>query len=188
MTNEVSLPDSAESGATRRKLLSGLGVAAAGGGLLALTGGQTAQADVAAGTYYSDGPTRFLDTRESGGKISSGQTRTLTNFDESDQLAFAINLTVVSTEGSGYLAIYNADRARPTPYSSINWKGAGQIVANFNVVDGGEAGLNIYCSVGPGVRTHFIIDVVGVFDTSDVTPPANVKAWQQKVKKRLGHS
>ena len=54
-------------------------------------------------------------------------------------------MTVTSTKGSGYLALYNADVPRPRPYSTINWRGSGKVVANFNIVDGGEAGIRVYC-------------------------------------------
>lgn len=101
-------------------------------------------------------------------------------------LAFAINLTVVQTESSGYLSVYNADVARPNPYSSINWQGSGKVVANFNVVDGGAAGFRVYCSGGSSVKTHFIIDVVGIFLTAEEPVPAKIKAWQKRADQRSG--
>jgi hypothetical protein len=187
MSNDMPVVSPTDSGATRRKLLTGMGAAAAGGGLLALAGTQTASAAVSDGTYFSLRPERYVDTRKSGGKISGGQIRTLTEFEDADGLTFALNLTVVSTEGtSGYLSVYNADEARPTPYSSINWQGAGKVVANFNLVDGGAAGLKVYCSGGSTVKTHFIIDVIGVFLTNTAPAPAKVRAWQQKALQRRG--
>ena len=94
------------------------------------------------------------------------------------------NLTVTSTSGSGYLAVYSADLpARPNPFSSINWQGAGKTVANFNYVDGGEPGLNVYCSGGSSNRTHFIIDVVGLLITP-AEPPAVVQAWKNRATQR----
>ena len=184
MSEELPVINPADSGATRRKLLTGMGAAAAGGGLLALTGTQKAAAAVEDGTYFSFGPERFVDTRLSGGKISGGQTRTLEDFEDADGITFALNLTIVSTEGSGYLSIYNADEPRPTPYSSINWQGAGKVVANFTMVDGGVAGLKVYCSPGATVKTHFIIDITGIFLTNEGPVPARVRAWQKKSKER----
>ncbi|HSU35976.1 MAG TPA: hypothetical protein VLJ88_09975, partial [Propionibacteriaceae bacterium] len=134
MSDDMITIDPAESGATRRKLLTGMGVAA-GGGLLALAGSRPAQAAVEDGTYFSFGPERIYDSRASDGRIVGGQTRLLEEFGESDFLTFAINLTVTSTSGSGYLAVYSADLPdRPNPFSSINWQGAGKTVANFNLV------------------------------------------------------
>ena len=181
----VSTPDT--SGASRRKILRGMGGVAAGGGLLALAGAPKASAAVDEGTYFSLGPERFVDTRlpDSGGKIRGAQTRILDDFEESDGLTFALNLTVVSTEGSGFLALYNADEPRPNPYSTINWQGAGKVLANFTLVDGGDAGLAVYCS-GSTARTHFIIDIVGLFITSEEPPPLKVRTWQQKAERRRG--
>lgn len=126
MPDDLITADPADGGATRRKLLTGMGAAAAGGGLLALAGAQQAQAAVGNAAYFSLGPLRILDTRESGGRISGGQTRTLREFEGSDDLTWAINLTVTSTKGSGYLSLYNADVPRPRPYSTINWRGSGK--------------------------------------------------------------
>jgi len=182
MPDDLITADPADGGATRRKLLTGMGAAAAGGGLLALAGAQQAQAAVGNATYFSLGPLRIIDTRESGGRISGGQTRTLQEFEGSDDLTWAINLTVTSTKGSGYLSIYNADVSRPRPYSTINWRGSGKVVANFNIVDGGEAGLRVYCSGDSSNSTHFVIDVVGLFITTQAPLPPVVRAWQSKVQ------
>ena len=186
MSDEVLAVDPSEGGATRRKILTGMGVAAAGGGLLALAGGQQAHAAVEEGTYLSFGPYRLTDTREEGGKISGGQTRTLEEFSEAEGLTFAINVTVVGTENSGYLSVYNADVDRPVPYSTINWQGSGKVVANFSLVDGGAAGLKVYCSAGSNVKTHFIIDIVGIFLTSEEPAPLKVRTWEKNARKRLG--
>lgn len=187
MSDELPVLNLADSAATRRKLLTGMGAAAAaGGGLLVLAGTQKASAAVVDGSYTSVGPERFIDTRESGGKISGGQTRTLADFEDTDGLTFALNLTLVSTEGSGYLAVYNADEPRPNPYSTINWQGAGKVLANFTLVDGGDAGIKVYCSGGSTVKTHFVIDVVGIFLTSDGPVPAKVRKWQEKTQERRG--
>ena len=75
MPDDLITADPADGGATRRKLLTGMGAAAAGGGLLALAGAQKAEAAVGNATYFSLGPIRIIDTRETGGRISGGQTR-----------------------------------------------------------------------------------------------------------------
>lgn len=188
MSDDMIIADASEGGATRRRLLTSMGAAAAGGGLLALAGTQTAQATVADGSYYSYGPVRWADTRlNSGGRIYGGQTRTLPIFSYPD-LTFAINLTVVSTQGSGWLAVYNADLAnRPNPYSSINWQGAGRIVANFSMLDTGAAGAKVYCSGSSSTNTHFIIDVVGYFVSGGAAAkaPPKEQARQAEMRRRL---
>ena len=181
----------AQEGTSRRRMLAGMGVAA-GGGLLALAGTQQAQAAVSDASYYSYGPFRFADSRiNSGGRLYGGQIRNLPQFNGLASYTFACNLTVVSTNGSGYLALYNADLTnRPTPYSSINWQGSGRVVANFTMLDLGSAGTNIFCSGSASVNTHFIIDVVGFFlhagaSTAARALPDDFKAWEKKAKDRL---
>jgi hypothetical protein len=183
VSDDMTTVDPTEGEATRRRLLTGMGAAVAGGGLLALAGGSNAQAAVEAATYFSLGPGRIVDTRVEGGRISGGQIRLLKEFDESDGLTFAINLTVTATTGDGYLALYSADVARPVPYSSVNWQGVNKTVANFNIIDGGLEGINVYCSGGSSNSTHVVIDIVGLFitDTGAPVPPA-IKAFQNKAK------
>src|SRR5687767_12738519 len=124
MSNDLISPaEPTEGGATRRRLLTGMGAVAAGGGLLALASTPKAAAAVSDASYYSYGPSRFVDTRRQWpGRIHGGETQGPDIFDGSPNLTFAINLTVVNTRGSGYLAIFNGDGPRPTPYSTINWQ------------------------------------------------------------------
>jgi hypothetical protein len=145
-----------------------MGAAAAGAGILTVAGTQTANAAVEHGRYFSidpAGPIRVFDTRSGfGGRISGGQTRTFTEVAGAD-FTLAGNLTVVNTSGAGYLTIYNADIARPSPYSSVNWYASGQTVANFTVFDLGATGFKVYCGNG---STHFILDLIGFFFNSGV--------------------
>jgi len=95
---------------------------------------------------------------------------------------------VVSTHGSGYLALYNADlSSRPTPYSSINWQGNGKVVANFTMLDLGSAGVNVFCSGGSSTNTHFIIDVVGYFISGGAARavPESFKTFEKKAMAQL---
>jgi hypothetical protein len=186
MSEEVQSTDSPEGANTRRRLLAGMGVAAAGGGLLALAGPQAAQAANTNGSYYTYGPTRYVDTRSGfGGRISGGATRTLTVLSGA-QFTMAANVTVVSTQGTGYLSIYSADLgSRPQPYSSINWQGSGKIVANFTFFDLGTAGFSIFCG-GATASTHFIIDTVGYFlNNGAAGKPPEAKAWEREMERRL---
>lgn len=189
MSDDMITIDPTENGPSRRKLLAGMGAVAAGGGLLALAGAPTAEAVVSDASYYSYGPYRFVDTRlNSGGRIYGGETRTLSTFAGLQDYTFAINLTVVYTQGNGYLSIYNADlTSRPNPYSSINWQGAGKVVANFNMLDLGAAGAKIFCAGGSSSNTHFVIDVVGYFYNGGaaMAAPAGFRNWERKAKARL---
>lgn len=188
MTDQLTTAEGAGGGAPRRRLLAGMGAVAAGGGLLALAGTPDARASVSDASYYTYGPRRWIDTRISGGRISGGVTRTLTAFEGLGEYTFAINLTVVATQGSGYLVIYNADLDnRPSPYSSINWQGDGKVVANFNLVDLGTPGAKVWCSGGSSTSTHFIVDVLGYFyngGAARVAPPG-VEDAERKALQRL---
>jgi hypothetical protein len=189
MSDDMTTVAPVEGAPSRRKMLAGMGVAA-GGGLLALAGTQSAQATVSDSSYYSYGPYRYVDSRSnSGGRISGGVTRNLPVFSGLQDYTFACNVTVVGTQGAGFLAIYNADLgSRPTPYSTINWMTSGQVVANFTMLDLGAAGANVFCSGGASTSTHFIIDVVGLFITNGAAAkalPASFKAWEAKAKRQL---
>jgi len=190
MSDDMTITHAEEGGTSRRRMLAGMGLAA-GTGLVALAGTQQAQAAVSDSSYYSYGPYRYADSRvNSGGRIYGGQIRNLPQFNGLSGYTFAINLTVVSTHGSGYLSVYNADlSSRPTPYSSINWQGNGKVVANFTMLDLGSSGANVFCSGGSSTNTHFIIDVVGFFITNGAASaralPERFKAWEKKAKAQL---
>jgi hypothetical protein len=190
MSDDMTITHAEEGGTSRRRMLAGMGLAA-GTGLVALAGTQQAQASVNDASYYSYGPTRYADSRiNSGGRIYGGQIRNLAQFAGGASYTFAVNLTVVSTHGTGYLSVYNADlSSRPTPYSSINWQGNGKVVANFTMLDLGAAGVNIFCSGGSSTNTHFIIDVVGFFINNGAAAaralPERFTTWEKKVKAQL---
>jgi hypothetical protein len=187
--SDDDIPDVSEAGATRRKLLFGAGAVAAGAGLLtAVAAPQKAQAVAKDASYYSSEPSRYVDTRWRGDRIVGGETRTLSVFRELSYFAFACNVTVVDTQGTGYLAIYNADyESRPGPFSTINWQGAGKVVANFHIMDLGETGAKVYCSGGSTTSTHFIIDVIGYFYAIPEAAPAppEFTQWEQKARRRV---
>jgi hypothetical protein len=184
MSDDNDTTHTSGDGNTRRRLLTGIGAAAAGGGLLAVAGAPSAQAAIADGSYYTFGPARYVDTRAgSGGRISGGQSRTFTVLQGADY-TMAANLTVVSTVGSGYLSVYSADLAtRPQPYSSINWQSTGQVLANFSIFDLGEAGFTVYCGGAASSSTHFIIDSVGYFLNGGAAP-AKARAWEREMQSR----
>ncbi len=82
-----------------------------------------------------------------------------------DVLAVLMNVTVVSTTGTGFLALFagNTPWDPGQPFSSINWFTDNQIAANMVVsaVDPASGTINVHA--GGAGSTHFIIDVVGAW-------------------------
>jgi hypothetical protein len=75
-------------------------------------------------------------------------------------VAVAYTLTVADTLGQGYLAV-NPGGVTVVSASSINWFGAGEIIANTGVVKlGPDRTLTV---VAGGGSANFIIDIVGYF-------------------------
>lgn len=75
--------------------------------------------------------------------------------------AAALNITVVDTVGSGFLAVFSADQAY-SGTSNINWSGPDQIVANYAVSATSLAGAVKVRAGGTG-PTDLIIDVSGYY-------------------------
>lgn len=168
--------------ASRRRLLTGMGAAAAGAGVLAVAGTQTASAVVDAGTYFSVPPERLVDTRVEGGRIRVTQTRT-DDIIAGTGIAAVCNVTVVNTAGAGFLAVFNADEPRPDPYSTVNWYAARQIVANIAIIELGDAGFSVYCGGG---STDYIIDLVGYFETSPVAERSpRGRTFEESLRRKL---
>jgi hypothetical protein len=70
-----------------------------------------------------------------------------------------INLTIVSTAGSGYLTVGPPAMTAPST-SNVNWTAPGQVVANMAITALNEGGLQLW--VGGGGATHVIIDVMAI--------------------------
>lgn len=75
--------------------------------------------------------------------------------------AAALNITVVDTEGAGFLAVFSADQAY-SGTSNLNWSGPGQIVANYAVSATSLAGAVKVRAGGTG-PTNLIVDVSGFY-------------------------
>jgi hypothetical protein len=109
---------------------------------------------------------RKLDTRNAGpltGKIITGQTKTLSLAPElvASAKSALVNLTIASTEASGFLGLFPTRTPWPGT-SSINWSGPNQIVANSATVPvSPEGSIDIFC--GGGGRTHVIVDLLGFY-------------------------
>ncbi len=72
-----------------------------------------------------------------------------------------VNLTVVNTSPTGFLAMYRAGTAWAGT-SSINWSSAGEIVANTTYTDVDVAG-QVEVRVPPSSSTDFFVDLVGYY-------------------------
>jgi outer membrane protein assembly factor BamB len=132
-------------------------------------GNGSGQSPAAAYTAISD-PGRFhplplariLDTREAGGPVGPGATRTVAvagrgGVPATGASAVVVNVTVTQPTVGGFLTVFPSGAARPLA-SSLNFV-AGQTVPNLVVAKlGTDGGVSIYNSNG---ATHVILDVVG---------------------------
>ncbi len=112
-------------------------------------------------------PFRLLDTRNFGsGPCLSGE-RSLAvagvfgSDVPSDAAAVALNVTVISPAGSGFVTVWPAGVSRPTA-SSVNYS-AGEVVPNNVIVAvGGFGAVTLYANAG---CPQMVVDVVGWFAT-----------------------
>jgi hypothetical protein len=111
-------------------------------------------------------PARVYDSRLTGGRIDSGQTRRISVANSTTGAAVTpvaanavlYNLTVTDNSGAGYLALFPAGTGW-AGNSSINW--ISSTVANGGVVAlGGDRQIDVFCS---GSSTHFIVDITGYY-------------------------
>lgn len=116
-------------------------------------------------------PLRVRDTREVGGCLASGETRTVqvAGFGTipGSALAVALNVTVVDPTGPGFLTVFPAGVSRPLA-SSLNFS-SGQVVANSVQARVGSAGA-VSVFNGSSGCIHVVIDVVGHFSAGTPTP------------------
>lgn len=156
----------------RRQILRlGTGMAAAAtAGVLAAGAGQAAGADpILAPLYLPAPPMRVYDSREAGGRIVSGRTRTIVPLvTVAPILAWGFNVTVTDTVGAGFLSVFPGNRAW-TGSSSINWWASGQTIANNALTPCTETdhAIRVYC--GGGNSTQFVLDLVAAILMADLT-------------------
>jgi hypothetical protein len=124
-------------------------------------------------------PARAYDSRlnmipDANGTLAGGANRTVSVVNARDistgavtgalvpekATAVAYTLTVTDTTGQGFLAV-NPGGIVAVSASSINWFGAGEILANTGVVKLGPG--RALTVVAGGGSTHFIIDIVGYY-------------------------
>jgi hypothetical protein len=128
--------------------------------------------------FYTLPPCRVVDTRNPNGPLGgpalvSGQSR---NFVltlpaalcgvPATASALAVNVTVVTPTGSGYLELYPGDAPAP-PTSTISFIAHRSAIANNSVISlsrNGDGSLSVtaFISGSPG-QTHFLLDVSGYF-------------------------
>jgi len=122
------------------------------------------------GLFNALAPVRLLDTRNSGGPLGPGQTRSLSiagrgGVPATGAEAVVVNVTVTDATASSYLSVFPGGTARQGT-SSVNFV-AGQQVPNRVVVPVGAGGtINLFNAAG---QVNVIVDVSGWFtDTTTV--------------------
>jgi hypothetical protein len=135
-----------------------------------------APAPVAA-PFVSITPCRAVDTRQAGGPVGGGTSRTFQMSGSaslaaqggpvggcpvpSSALAVAVNVTVTATVAHGNLSAFPADAATPAT-STLNWSASGQTIANGTQV-GLDRGQIKVAVAGPTSSAQVIIDIVGYY-------------------------
>jgi hypothetical protein len=144
------------------------------------SGSADAAAVAVGATFYPVTPYRAYDSRsgesctDGTGPLGPNEVRIVdvvtdedctTKIPSTNLVAVAYNLTVASTVGRGYLAVYPTGTTWPGN-STINWTQSRQVIANGSVVAVGQAfeenGFVIVES-GPNGETDFIIDITGYY-------------------------
>jgi hypothetical protein len=102
------------------------------------------------------GPMASGEDRQVNLGFSLGVGNDLLNFASAGAM---INVTIVSTVGSGYLSVGPPALSAP-PSSNVNWTAPGQVVANMAITALNEGSLQLW--VGGGGAAHVIIDVMSI--------------------------
>ena len=125
------------------------------------------------GGFVSLAPSRILDTRITGGPLSSIEARDLAilgsgGVPESNVSAVVMNVTVTDTTASGYLTVFPSGTTRPTA-SNLNWV-PGLTVPNLVTVKVGDTGKVSIFQSGPGTA-DVVVDVAGYYLGGTPTQP-----------------
>lgn len=147
----------------------------AGAATLAAAGGAAMLADSASAqsvqvVLVPFGPQRVYDTRQTDGRIFANQQRTLGGAAAPSEFAHIYNVTITETQGAGgYLAVFPGDITWPGS-STLNWFGAGQMLANSAYTWLAESDQSIRIRAGgpAGSSTHVVLDLVGVLTLVDL--------------------
>jgi hypothetical protein len=115
-----------------------------------------------AGAFAAVGPTRFLDTRSSSGRVPAGGSVTFRvggrNGIPANPAAVVVNLTVTETTSYGLLTAFASGASRPNA-SNVNYV-RGQTVCNLAVVPVGADG-KVRIVNSSGGSAQIVIDVSG---------------------------
>jgi hypothetical protein len=132
------------------------------------SGGGHVIADVAAwfgptSIYRPTGPTRLVDTRNTGTKPASGSTTEIP-ITSPGNLA-VVNVTAIDTTNPGFLTVWGSGN-RPTT-SNVNFSRAGMTIPNLVIVPIGDDGkVRVYNDGG----SHIIVDLFGTMAGDNVNP------------------
>ncbi|HWM89561.1 MAG TPA: carboxypeptidase regulatory-like domain-containing protein [Thermoanaerobaculia bacterium] len=111
-------------------------------------------------------PCRLLDTRISGGPISSGVETEFATAGQcsipADAVAIAVNVTVIDPSNGGHVEIYPLAGERPFT-STVNF-GSGQVRPNNAIVPlAADGSFQVFFVITGGGTSELVIDVVGYF-------------------------
>ena len=135
----------------------------------------TAAHPTTGGDYWSDAPTRVLDTRTDGFGPVAPFGGVFLPLDYGSDLnphikALAVNLTTVDGSAGGYLTAWSGSGPRPTA-STVNF-GPRAVVSNFAVIPTAPCTFDPGCYGMPQIglyngssgTTHVIVDIFGFYD------------------------
>lgn len=123
------------------------------------------------GAFHPAGPHRVLDTREQGGALAPGETRSLTlrgrvPLPASRVSSVVLNVAVTQPTDNGWLTVFPSGTVRPLA-SSINFA-PGQTLSNAVVAKlGANGAVDIFNVQG---STHVVVDVEGWFGVEGTEP------------------
>lgn len=133
-----------------------------------------------AGAFHAVTPGRLYDSRgmTPAAALAAGATRVVTLRDRVNATTFAleaanyvpagataltVNVTVVNTVGSGFLAVNPLGDA-VVHAATINWSATGQILNNgVNITLLGDRQVTVIAGGSAGAQTDFVIDVTGYY-------------------------
>jgi hypothetical protein len=116
-----------------------------------------------AGAFHPIDGVRAYDSRNTGGRLGTGQTRTITvptTAAPGGTRAISYVLTAIATANAGTLVAFKGDSSRP-PITSLSWwAGSQQHSVGLQTALSPSRQLKVYASAG---STHFTVDVVGYY-------------------------
>ncbi len=116
--------------------------------------------------FYTVTPCRLVDTRLTGGALTSGIPRRVQAVGPcgipGDARALAVTVTVIGPTAQGNLLLYR-DGIQPPATSTVNFA-AGSIRSNNAIVEIGNGGVNARANLAGGSgQIHITLDVTGYF-------------------------